>query len=434
MNARTIAALALVAGLGLAAGVARGSDEIRAWNEQLLSSISSTGQGPPLAARAMAMTHLAMFEAVNSVDRRYAPYRGHYQTAAGTSKEAAAAQAARDVLAAVYPSRVATFDAQLASSLAAVPEGPGKAAGVELGRLAAAGMLQRRAGDGSSTVVPVTPGTLPGQWRPTAPAYLPGAFAQMASCTPFAMSSPAQFRPAAPPSLHSAAYASSLDQVRRLGSATSTERTPEQTDIARVWAFGAGTITPPGAWNRVAQQVAASRGMGIDESARMFALLGMAEADAAISAWDCKNSYGLWRPITAIREAATDGNDATTADPSWLPLLTTPNFQSYTSGHSTFSSAAAAVLRAVTGSDAAAFSIDGAGITRSFTSFAAAAEEAGMSRIYGGIHFDFDNTEGLSCGAALGDWAVMNSLQAPAPGVMMAAGVAGLAALSRRRR
>ena len=427
-------AACVAAGVAVLSGVAAASDVIAEWNQHLLSSVVATSQGPPLAARTMAMTHLAMFEAVNSVDRGYAPYRGYHQTPAGTSKEAAAAQAARDVLAAAYPSRVATFDAHLATSLAGVPDGPGKAAGIDLGRRAATGMLAQRAADGATTSMPVTPGTLPGQWRPTAPAYLPGAFAQMASCTPFGLSSPSQFRPAAPPSVASATYAASLEQVRRLGSATSTERTAEQTDIARVWAFGAGTITPPGAWNRIAQQVATSRGMGIDESARMFALLGMAQADAAISAWECKNTFGFWRPITAIREADADGNDATAGDAAWLPVLTTPNFQSYTSGHSTFSSAAAAVLRAVTGSDAATFSVESMGIVRTFTSLSEAAQEAGMSRVYGGIHFDFDNTEGLSCGSAVGEWAAANFLQVPAPGVAMAAGVAGLWSLSRRRR
>ena len=305
------------AAAGMTAGIAGASDVVGEWNERLLASVVATGQGPPLAARTMAMTHVAMFEAVNSVDRSYAPYRGYLQTPAGTSKQAAAAQAARDVLASIHPSHAATFDAQLVSSLSRIPDGPGKTAGIDLGRRAAASMLQQRASDGATTAVPVAAGTLPGQWRPTAPAHLPGAFAQMASCTPFGMTSPSQFRPVAPPSLTSAAYAASVDQVRRLGSATSTERTAEQADIARVWAFGAGTITPPGAWNRIAQQVAAARGMGIDESARMFALLGMAQADAAISSWECKNAYGLWRPITAIREADTDGTDTTTADASW---------------------------------------------------------------------------------------------------------------------
>jgi hypothetical protein len=425
--------LAVIA-FALAGQAASASDVVVDWNNQLLGSITSTSQGPPLAARAMAMTHVAMFEAVNSIDRTYAPYKGYYATDAGTNREAAAAQAAHDVLAHLYPSRLADFDSQLASSLASIPDGAGKTSGVALGRLAASGMIQQRTGDGSQNVVTPAAGTAPGQWRPTPPGYLPGAFAQMATTTPFGMSSPTQFRPAAPPSLSSAEYAHDVNEVKRLGSATSTDRTPEQTDIARVWAFGAGSMTPPGAWNKVAQQVAQSNSMGITQSVRMFALLGMAEADAAISAWDCKNAYNLWRPISAIREADTDGNAATDPDASWTPLLTTPNFQSYTSGHSTFSSAAAAILREVTGTDTASFSVSALGITRNFTSFAAAADEAGMSRIYGGIHFGFDNTVGLHCGNAIGEYTAANFFQVPSPSGVLALGGAGAAAAMRRRR
>ena len=409
------------------------SDVVTDWNTQLLSSVQATSMGPPLAARAMAMTHLAMYEAVNSIDRTYAPYKGFYATPAGTDKAAAAAQAAHDVLASVYPSRAGIFAAKLSSDLAAIPDGPGKAAGVALGRLAASGMIQSRAGDGSQMVVPAPVGTLPGQWRPTPPGNLPGAFAQMATCVPFGMSTPSQFRPSAPPSLDSAEYAQAVNEVKRLGSATSVDRTSEQTDIARVWAFGAGSMTPPGAWNSVAQQVAASNSMGIDASARMFALLGMAEADAAISSWDCKNAYNFWRPVTAIREAGGDGNDQTEADPMWVPLLTTPNFQAYTSGHSTFSSAAAAILRSVTGSDSSTFTVSALGITRNFTSFQAAAEEAGMSRIYGGIHFSFDNEMGLGCGQALGEYTFSNYLQVPGPAGGAVLMVAGVIAIRRRR-
>lgn len=423
-------AYALLAGASLTA-TASGSDVVTDWNNQLLNAVQGTSMGPPPASRAMAMTQLAVFEAVNSVDRTYAPYRGYYQTAAGTDKSAAAAAAAHGVLSSVFPTRRAIFDAQLATSLAAIPDGPGKDAGVALGRLSASGMLAHRSGDGASASVPVPQGTLPGQWRSTPPGNLPGVFAQFATTTPFGMSSQQQFRPAAPPSLSSAEYAAAVNEVKEFGSATSATRTAEQTDIARMWAFGAGSITPPGSWQKVAQQVAATNSMGIDESARMFALVSMSSADAAISAWDCKNEYGLWRPISAIRLADTDGNAATDADPSWTPLLTTPNFQAYTSGHSTFSSAAAAVLASLVG-DSFSFSVTGAGITRNFTSFMDAAEEAGMSRIYGGIHFQFDNTEGLACGANVGMWQVQNYLQVPAPGSLgLLAG--GLIVLRRRR-
>lgn len=415
-------------------GTVASADVVSDWNEQLLSSVQATSMGPPLAARAMAMTHLAMFEAVNSIDRSFAPYKGYYATPSGTDKTAAAAQAAHDVLASVYPSRAGLFATRLATDLAAIPAGPGKDAGIALGRLAARGMVLGRTGDGSQNVVAAQVGTLPGQWRPTPPGNLPGAFAQMATCVPFGMSAPSQFRPSAPPSLDSAEYANAYNEVKRLGSATSSDRTPEQTDIARLWAFGAGSMTPPGAWNKIAQQVAASNSMGIDASSRMFALLGMAQADAAISSWDCKNTYNLWRPVTAIREGAADGNAATEADAGWTSLLTTPNFQAYTSGHSTFSSAAAAILRSVTGSDTSSFSVSALGITRNFTSFEAAAAEAGMSRIYGGIHFQFDNQMGLECGNALGEFTFANYLQVPSPAASLMLAAGGLAVAGRRRR
>ena len=426
-HSHAFAALALSSLAAIAA-----ADVVTEWNEVLLTSIRDTSTGPPIAARTMAMTQLAVFEAVNSVDRNYAPYKGYYANPAGTSKEAAAAQAAHDVLKSAYPARSAIFAAQLATSLSSIADGPGKTAGIELGRLAASGMVQRRTGDGSQLSVSVPVGTLPGQWRPTPNGNLPGAFAQYAATMPFGLTSPTQFRPAAAPSLDSAEYAAATNEVKELGSATSATRTAEQTDIAHLWAFGAGSMTPPGAWNKIAQQVASDSLLTIDESARMFGLLGMAQADAAIASWDCKNAYGLWRPISAIRLADTDGNASTDPDVGWTPLLVTPNFQGYTSGHSTFSSAAAAVLASIVG-DSFNFSVTGAGITRNFGSFSDAAAEAGISRIYGGIHFSFDNTEGLVCGQQVGEYAADTYLLVPSPSALALAGLAGLLATRRRR-
>jgi hypothetical protein len=424
---RGIALLALVT----TAGIAGATDPVSQWNETLLTSVQATSMGPPAAARAMAMTNLAVFEAVNSVDRTYAPYRGYFATSSGTNKQAAAAQAAHDVLAHLFPSRHGVLSTQLTNALAAIPESPGKAAGVQLGRLSAASMMQHRANDGSQLSMPYAGGTLPGEWRPTPTGNLPSAFGQYAVTTPFGMTSPNQFRPVAPPSLSSDAYVAAVQEVQALGSATSLTRTSEQSDIARMWAFGSGSVTPPGAWNRIAQSVAGTAGLTIDDSARMFALLGIASADAAINSWDCKVEYNLWRPITAIRLADQDGRSETVADPTWAPLLTTPNFQAYTSGHSTFSSAAAAVLASVVG-DSFNFDVTGAGITRSFTSFSTAAEEAGMSRIYGGIHFSFDNEMGLACGQQVGTYTTGNFLVVPGPGT--ASLLVSVALLAQRRR
>jgi hypothetical protein len=216
-----------------------------------------------------------------------------------------------------------------------------------------------------------------------------------------AVADPTKFRPPGPPALDSAAYTKSLRTVRDIGSATSAVRTKEQTEIARFWEDGAGTVTPPGHWNRIAQTVATEKKLALAEAARLFALLNVAMSDAAIICWDCKYRFDFWRPVTALRET----------DPDWTPLLPTPPFPAYTSGHSSFSGAAATALASFFGTDRVRFSStsDGLpGVTRSFESFSSAAEEAGMSRIYGGIHWDFDNTDGLACGREVAGYVARN--------------------------
>jgi PAP2 superfamily len=224
----------------------------------------------------------------------------------------------------------------------------------------------------------------------------------------------AKYVPAAPPALNSSQYRSDFEQVKALGSATSTRRTADQTVIARFWANGAGTSTPPGHWNQIARVIVRRLGMRVGEEARLFALLNIAMADAAIVAWKTKYQYNYWRPITAIREAEQDGNPATTADPSWTPLLATPPFPEYTSGHSTFSGAAAMVLERITGRRNFLFtatSDDAPGITRNYADFRSAAAESGMSRIYGGIHFWSGNEAGLRSGAEIGHDVANNLLR-----------------------
>jgi hypothetical protein len=229
------------------------------------------------------------------------------------------------------------------------------------------------------------------------------------------MTSPAQFRnPNGPPALNSAEYTASFNQVKAIGSATSTTRTEDQANIARFWVSPAGTSTAPGHWNRIAQTVAESQGNTLEENARMFALLGMAQADAAISSWDNKYQYHDWRPITAIREAASDGNPITEADLSWNSLITTPNHPSYTSGHSTVSGAAGAVLGDFFGNDNISFTSSSEGLIvpdRSFTSFSQASSEASASRLYAGIHWSYDNLDGLAGGRALGHHVYATQLQ-----------------------
>jgi hypothetical protein len=393
----------------LAAAVEAAAAPIHDWNEVLLQTIRAEKPAPPVASRAMAIVCTSMFEAVNSLDGRYESLTGLVPASVSASPEAALAVAARDTLAALFPGRTGVFDAALSASLAGIPEGEAKAMGIQTGMNAAKAILDLRNGDGSTTSIQHTIGDQPGEWVPTPPAFAAAVLPQWPNVTPWTLTSPDQFRPKAPPSLKSSAYARALNEVQSIGSATSTTRTEEQTAIARFWAGSPGTVTPPGQWNVIAQGVAQQSNMGLLETAHLYAVLDMALADAAIVCWDAKYEFELWRPISAIRSADQDQNSATTADPGWTSLLTTPAFPSYTSGHSTFSSAGATVMARLLGTDTISFTIPSevSGIAaRSFSSFSAAAEEAGMSRIYGGIHFSFDNTEGQRAGRRLGAYAV----------------------------
>lgn len=410
-----------------------GSGVVTDWNQALLDSVAASNTAPPVASRMMAMLHVAQFEAANSVQRDYRSYRQYFDCPADTSVDAAAAQAARDVLTSLFPARQAIFDAQLTNHLNLIPSSPAKTEGITLGHASAAATVAMRSNDNSGMVIVESGGNAPGQWRPTPPGNLNAALPHWRYVTPWAVQSAQQFMAGPPPELNSAEYAAAFDEVRRLGSATSVERTAQQTDTAFLWRAGSNTVTPPGQWFQIAQQAATQQNLGTVESARLFALLGMAVADAGITAWETKNTYDFWRPITGIQLADTDGNPLTIADPAWQPLFVTPNHQSYTSGHSTFSSSAAALLAAYFGTDAMNFTLTGDGRTRDYTSFSAAAADAGMSRIYGGIHWQFDNTSGLASGSQVGAYVFANQLQVPAPSALAALGLGTLIATRRRR-
>ncbi|MEZ6136990.1 MAG: vanadium-dependent haloperoxidase [Pirellulaceae bacterium] len=284
-------------------------------------------------------------------------------------------------------------------------------------------VLQLRANDGSAQLVTYEHGPAPGDWQRTFPGFLPPLLPQWRFVEPFSGVDISIFRPDPPPTLESADYAASVDQVMRIGGYLSEERTDEQTEIAVFWADGPGTFTPPGHWNQIAADVLLNRDSSLVESSRVFALLNLALADAGIASWNAKYEYDLWRPIDAIRRADEDGNPTTLQDDAWRPLLVSPPFPTYTSGHSTFSGAADAVLTALLGSDVSFVTTNDAMnapgqrplqsklvIERSFANFTAAAEEAGLSRIYGGVHFDFDNTAGLAAGRGIGTYIVTDFL------------------------
>lgn len=417
VNRRTFAALlaaCIVIPITQAALPITGSP-VAAWNEQALDAIRATATPPPRASRALAILHAAIHDAHNGIARDYRQYLvTENRPNANTSTSAAIATAAHDVLVTLFPTRAAQFADEQATQLAPVPIGPSRTSGLAWGQTVAAALLAARANDGSAAVVTYIPGTGPGFWRPTPPAFAPALLPQWGDVAPFGVRPIETFVPKAPPALHTAKYAAEVAEVQSIGSSTSTTRTADQTQIARFWANGAGTATPPGHWNQIARIIVAQAGLTVGEEARLLALLNMAMADAAVVSWNAKYEFNYWRPVTAIREADTDGNPLTVVDPSWTPLLVTPPFPEYTSGHSTFSGAAAAVLKGFFGTDNVAFtaeSDDVPGVFRSYPSFSAAAAESGMSRIYGGIHFMSGNRFGISSGTRVGNSVVKRLLR-----------------------
>jgi hypothetical protein len=377
------------------------------WNGAALAAIKAERTPPPVAARNLAMVHVAVFDAVALTGTEYPSFFVELRPRAGADPDAAAAVAAHRTLAGLYPRRIDEFDAVLDATLDHIPEGPAKTRGIEHGQAVAERVLRGRADDTKTAAKHSYKYTgEAGRWRPTPPARAEPLLPGWGNIPGFAVADLTAFRPPAPPKLDSDDYAATFRELRAIGGADSTTRTKEQTEIARFWADGEGTVTPPGHWNRIAQSVAADRKLNLIESARLFALLNVAMADASIVCWECKYRYDVWRPVTAIGEV----------DPTWTPLLPTPPFPEYTSGHSSFSGAAAAALAAYFGTDRVRFSStsDGLpGVTRSFDSFRSAAEEAGMSRIYGGIHWSFDNTHGLACGREIGEFVAGRHFRAP---------------------
>lgn len=395
-------------------GIDARADVVTDWNNAALNAIRDNKTPPPRSSRILAILHASIYDAVNGISRRHEFYFVPSDISASASKEAAASAAAHSVLSTLFPTNVAIFDALHNATLAGVRDGPRKTRGIAWGESVAGRILDWRARDGSDAIVAPPTGSGPGYWLPTPPAFAPYLLPQWCFITPFAITKLRRFRPPGPPSLNSRKWAADYNQVKALGSATSATRTAEQTEIALFWADGAGTETPPGHWNSIAQEVGATLDNTMDENARLFALLNIAMADAAICAWDAKYTYNFWRPVTAIRAGDTDGNNATAPDPTWNSLITTPPFPDYTSGHSTFSGAASTVLALFYGTDRVAFTTGSdflPGVFRSFRRFSAAADEAALSRLYGGIHYESANEDGVISGIGIGRYTFANYLQ-----------------------
>ncbi len=376
------------------------------WNDTLLSAIAADKTAPPKAARAMAIVNSAIYDAVNSITDAGAAYQINLEAPKSANPEAAAAEAAYQTLKALFPNQTARFDAVLAQTLGKVPDGPGESEGRAIGQAVATAILQTRSNDGANTPAPYIPANQSDSWRSTAPGGPAPVLPQWMNVQPFSLASGSQFRPNTRPEITSEQFGRELEEVRQLGGKTGSDRTLDQTQTAQFWADGAGSFTPPGHWIQITKAVAQQQGNSLQENARLFAQVSLALADAGIAAWDAKYSHNQFRPIQAIRNGAPGATWAT--DTTWTPLLATPNFPDYVSGHSTFSGAASQVLARFYG-DNVPFSTTSplpelAGVTRSFTRFSQAAEEAGRSRIYGGIHWESSNQAGLRVGRSIGDW------------------------------
>ena len=378
-------------------------DMVLKWNDIALQAVRLDRSPPPVAARNLAIMHLSIYDAVigDRADPSAVFARGHGR--AGTSAEAATAAAAHRVLGALYPKQREYFNAMLKVCRTDLPANQAREHGEELGRAIADKMLESRKDDNSDLQSEFKYKRAPGYWQPTAPLFKEALLPHWGYVKPFAIKKGTQYQPG-PPAVDGDEFGAAYHEVRKLGSKESMTRTKEQTEIAVFWEDNLGTVTPPGHWNRIAQSIAIEHGNTLAENARLFAHLNMSLSDAGVLCWVIKFTFEFWRPITAIRHA----------EPNWTPLLTTPPFPAYTSGHSTFSGAGASLLIRSFSTDKLRFSTtsdDLPGVTRKFESIWSAAEEAGMSRIYGGIHWQFDNTEGLKVGRTLGEYVYKNTLQ-----------------------
>jgi len=381
------------------------ADMIADWNEKAVNAGNTARVGNFPTARAITMVHLAMFEALNSIEQRYSPYRARVSADPNASKEAAAASAAHAVLVRVYPEQAAELDKALEASLSAITDGAPKTQGIKIGQQAGAMILAERSNDGSDAPNNYRPFTVAGKYVPT---VLPIGWTVM-GVKPFSLKSGNQLRPPAPYSLKSAQWAKDFNEVKTMGAKTGSERNAEQTDIARFW-----ELTGPATYNPVVRQLSAAKGLDILDNARLFALFSMATADASIAIFDAKYAYNFWRPVTAIRNADMDGNNATERDPNWEPMITTPMHPEYPCAHCISQGSAASVLEAFFGDAVLTFTMTSTtapGVTRTFSRLSDYVTEVVNARVYDGVHYRTSGEVGAAMGRKNGQYAVQNYLR-----------------------
>jgi len=390
----------------LAATPVAQADVITDWNQTAIDVMKAANVAGNPWTRSMALMNVAMSDAVNTVQSRYARFGATIPPESRASAEAAAAGAAREMLQRLYPGQKAAIDKAYAVSLTAIPEGSARDAGVALGEKLAVLLYTDRQNDATSAPDAYRPVTTPGVWIPTVPPIFP----QYATAKPWGLDRADQFRPAPPPALSSALYARDYNETREFGSAKSAKRTQEQTEVVRFWTQ---TNLAP-AWYQAAAQLSAAKGLGLAENARVHALLSMALANCFIIDWDAKFHYNFWRPLTAIRNGDLDGNAATERDPGWMPLNATPMHPEYPSQAGINAGAAVGVLQSVFGSgplEVTATDIDNPRLQRTYSSVAQMGEEQRLVRIWGGIHFRNSLEVGDAMGRQIADHLVRNYLK-----------------------
>ena len=403
------------------------ADVVTDWNKNAVDEIRKLGLGPNPATRTLAIAHIAAYEASNAVSKTHEPYHVQLTPRLPVSQPAAVVSAIYWALVLQFPSEKPTLDTLLSQSLSEIPDGEAKQHGLDLGKTAAVDIFTLRIGDGSSASAAYPGSSEPGKWRPTPRADLSAPLAALEpwwrNVQPFALTTPAQFRPAPPPLITSSEFATAYLETKELGKIDSTKRTAEQTQAANFWKQP--TQVP---FNAIARSVANTKQLSLEDSARLFALLNITLADTRIAAADAKYEYGYWRPITAINTELDYGNAAAVPDTSWLPLLETPNHPEYPSGHSTTGGGGARLLASVFGSNELSFTLGSdtlPGVTRAFERFSDAEQENANSRIYGGMHYRFSNDTGIALGHQVADYVFANYLKAVAPAPVAEGGAGG---------
>jgi len=384
------------------------ADFVTDWNQTAIRATEIAGVPVPVQTRVMAMVHAAIFDAVNAVERKYAVYAVSIGASSGVSAEAASAAAAHGVLEQLYPLQKAISDAALAASLARIPEGAARAEGLKLGQEIATKIVALRKDDGSAANQPYSFGTGPGVYQATPPMNANPILPHWRNMKPFMITGAKQFAFGGPPAPTSAEFARDFNEVKRLGSRASSERTPEQTAIAIHWA---GSEVPP--LNAVARAASAAKGLSLIDNARLFALLNMAMADSLIAGFEAKYSSNYWRPVTAIRNAGLARNAAVAADSAWDPLLVTPPHPEYPSAHCLGAGAAVAVLQHVFGGDrlATSYVYPPLGVLLRWESFSQIEKEIENARVWGGIHYRTAVEHGTQIGRLIGEYAIKTQMR-----------------------